>query len=33
MEEIGGEFHLESKPGKGTRITLLYSLNHNHWTH
>jgi signal transduction histidine kinase/ligand-binding sensor domain-containing protein len=30
MEEIDGEFHIESKPGEGTRIALLYSLKHNH---
>jgi len=30
MEEIDGEFFLESKPGGGTRISLLYSLQHNH---
>jgi signal transduction histidine kinase len=30
MEEIGGEFHLESTPGDGTRISLLYFLKRNH---
>ncbi len=30
MEEIGGEFHIESKPGAGTHISLRYSLKQNH---
>jgi len=25
MEEIGGQFHVESKPGSGTKVSLLYS--------
>lgn len=30
MEEIEGEFHIESAPGSGTRISLLYCLKRNH---
>jgi signal transduction histidine kinase/ligand-binding sensor domain-containing protein len=32
MEEIEGEFHLKSEPGRGTQISLFYSLKRNHRT-
>lgn len=32
MEEIGGEFHVDSRPDEGTRVRLVYPYSRNHST-
>ena len=29
LEPLGGDIEVESKPGQGTRVTLIASLKHN----